>query len=734
MEKQNKIPQTYLENIDMINSATQLIDEKSNILLLNSNPNININSNTIQNNPKTTNSFFFNTNTNSFYRTKNDNSTNLQSPIQKETFNNFKDINKLNKLNYTHKFAWKEIMNNNLIDDDNELDNPLIINILNSKLNENDIQNIPENYLLNLINTLQGVANKAIENKNELQLDNKRLYNDLSDLKNDYNYIIKTNNKMNKTLNQLKKENHEQKKLIRNYHNDNYENNIYNIRIQNNYKQKFSCKYCSNKKFKSKYYLDKHIQRRHPDTYEVSPHLESLEQKKRNLEKKLEDMKKYFDILINASIKKTQYMRLNEKINSLQNLILMSKHQKNLYNNYINNIDNYNNNYEDEKNDEKENDSEEAHEKEKNIKKQIQQLKYEMNHFFNKSKTELYEIIREKHFQSIKNYFEKNQKRRDKKIKTIKVLQSINIDKDNEINNSADEINTDLKESQKIIDIYQSHKKIGKDILRTAKTTESFKNNKNNLFNANNDNKNANEDANANKNANIKEDINNNNIINDINNTNNNNINKENENINNINNIVSRNESHKESDESARDRNVKKIQILSLNSEKSNQSNQLSPLEKFYDDLRERDGNFSKFKKEDYLKEIINKDDNIDDEKKDEIEKIVDKKIKEKLSNVNFGNNEDLVSDIIKLNLQILDQNYIYGDVYCFYSRNISMLMNTKEYINEANNYYYHYNQGKNLKSLVDRSREANINLFETVNYQVQNSSFVSEISLRYNN
>ena len=90
-------------------------------------------------------------------------------------------------------------------------------------------------------------------------------------------------NKMNKTLNQLKKENHEQKKLIRNYHNDNYENNIYNIKIQNNFKQKFCCKYCSNKKFKSKYYLDKHIQRRHPDTYEVSPHLESLEQVKLKL-------------------------------------------------------------------------------------------------------------------------------------------------------------------------------------------------------------------------------------------------------------------------------------------------------------------------------------------------------------------------------------------------------------------------------------------------------------------
>ena len=114
MDIQSKVPQTYLENIDMLNSATQLINEKNNFLLLNSN--ININSNILQKNPKMTNTLFYNmNNTNSFYKTKNDNSTNLQSPTQNELFNNYNNINTLNKLNTTHKFAWKEIMNNNQI-------------------------------------------------------------------------------------------------------------------------------------------------------------------------------------------------------------------------------------------------------------------------------------------------------------------------------------------------------------------------------------------------------------------------------------------------------------------------------------------------------------------------------------------------------------------------------------------------------------------------------------------
>ena len=740
MDIQSKVPHTYLENIDMLNSATQLINEKNNFLLLNSN--ININSNILQNNPKITNTLFYNmNNTNSFYKTKNDNSTNLQSPTQNELFNNYNNINTLNKLNTTHKFAWKEIMNNNYIfNNGNEFDNPLINNILNSNINENEIKNIPENYLINLINTLQGLANKAIENKNNLQVENEKLYNDLNEIKNNYDYIVKNNNKMNKNINELKKENNEQKNIIKNYQNNNYKyNNIYNIKLDNYfYKQKFHCKFCSNKIFKSKYYLEQHIQRRHPNNYENSKNIENLEQKKKHLENRLDQMKIYFEILINASIRKSQYMKLNEKLNGIQNLILMSKNQQrqntNYINNYIDNYSNYNNFNNDNFNEDenvyvKENiNNEDIYQKENNLKNQIKRLKNEMNHFFNKSKTELFEINREKHFQSIKNYFEKNQKRRDKKTKTIKAtkLNYLNNANENELNISADEINTDLKESKTIIaNIYQSQKKKENvHTLRTAKANESNKNIQNNLSNANTNNINNTLNKDDLKNSNI---VFNNKIDSNKNINTKININDEHDNNNNN----SRKESHRESDGSERYKN-KQNEALSFGSEKNSYQDYSSPLEKFYDNFRERDGKFSKFNKRDYLTKIIDNN-NVDEEK---IKNIVEEKINKKLININFENNEDLISDILKLNYQILDQNFIYGDVYCYYSRNISMLMNTKELINEANNYYYNYNKGKNLKSIVDRSREANTNLFETVNYQIEkgvSSSYESEFSLKNN-
>lgn len=771
MDMQTKVPQTYLENINMINSATLLMNGRNTNFLLNSNSNILPN-----NDNRMLNSNFFNSN--SFFKTKNDNSTNMQSPTQNELFvnkrniyNSRQNIPLLNKLNDTQKFAWKEIMNNNILEDENQLENPLTKNILNSKINENEIQNIPENCLVNLINTLQGIATKAIENKNDLEIENKKLYNHLSDMNNNYNNMAKANSKMNQSLTKLKRQNNEQKNLIKNYENSNYlynNNNYKNIQIDNylytkNF-GKFHCKYCTNKIFKSKYYLDKHIKRRHPDNYDIKYNKENIESEQNKLikifEKKLNEMKKYFDLLINASIKKTQYIRLNEKLNGLQNLVLMSKQQENLINNnnyYYNNTYNKNNNYNNDNNNDinikeekysygenninenniiklkaknsntinninNENDEEIIRKKIANLNNQIKTLKNEMYHFFNKSKTELLEINREKHFQAIKNYFEKNhndnisihQTRRNKKIKTIKASNNIifnNIKaKDNdEINQSADEIKKDLEnKEQNNVDVFQSHKKMGKDLLKGVNTFESNKKNNTNR-----------EDKNKNSNKNIID------------------LNVNNLNANNAydNNNTFRKQSQNESEEKSekKDNFFKNgVKISFSGSENHSIQKDSSPLEIFFDKFRDRDGLFSKAQEEDYLKEIINKNDIKLDKK--EIEKIVDEKIEKKLININTTNNEDLVSDIIKLNYQILDQNLIYGDVFCFYSRNISILMDTKKLINEANNYYYHYREAKDIKNIQDR-KEANQNLFETVNYQVikDSPSFESEFSLKNN-
>ena len=467
--------------------------------------------------------------------------------------------------------------------------------------------------------------------------------------------------------------------------------------------------------------------------------------------KKINEMKKYFDLLINASIRKNQYMRLNEKLIGIQNLLIMQKQQDDLYNNIIYNNyyddNNYNGDYDNDndnndennnkqkqsqntdnindntnklksknQNRDNENEIDEANQKIiKNIKNQLKALRNEMNYFFNKSKLELLEINREKHFQAIKNYFEKNQKfslhqnRKNKKNKTIKapihnILNNMTGKEDEEINQSADEIIKDIKNIKNKdsgnIDNPQSQKKL----LKGAHTYDQDKKNKINPYN--NNEKKINFIIN-----NIETDI-------TLQNTN------ENKNTN-----ISKKE--KESESEGKTEKVKKEGISFSNSENRSSSQLDSPLERFYKKFRERDATFSRAIKEDYFREILNNEEKIEQKK---IDKIIDEKIEEKLVNINKNNKEELISDIFKLNYQILDQNYIFGDVFCFYSRNISYLIDTQKFINEANSIYYNINKNQNIKSFYDRRRELNQNLFETVNYQIQDTLNDSDFSLRNNN
>ena len=145
------IPNTFLENTKIVNEATNFFKTNKDISEINT---------------------LYNKNINYFSFNKNDNSN-----FQSNTLNIYKNNFENSKLNKQKKFGWKNIMNlnyNEIAKDENILDNPLIKNILNSDINENEIQNIPENYLVNLIHTLQGLANEAIKNKNDLEIENKK--------------------------------------------------------------------------------------------------------------------------------------------------------------------------------------------------------------------------------------------------------------------------------------------------------------------------------------------------------------------------------------------------------------------------------------------------------------------------------------------------------------------------------------------------------------------------------
>ena len=727
----NKVPQTYLENIDVLNSVSQFINEDNNILL-------NSNSNILSNNNQKVNS---NYNSFSFNKTQNDNSTNIQSMTQKESFlfprinnreiefkinntynrlntsnneNNSIFNNTLDQLNNKKKFAWKEIMeaNNNLnIEDD--LDNPLIQNILNSELKENEIKNIPENHLINLIQTLQGIAINAIENKNDLILENQKLYNDLSQTKIDNENISHNNSKLNQYILYLNKENEEQKKLIKNYENkliidnpnninlnteyDNLEENYYSNK---NGKKKYYCQFCTNKKFKTLQYLEEHIQRRHIKYYYQYYLNKQNKKEKFNYEKynkKLNDLKKYFNSLIYQSIKKAQYVRLNEKINGLQNLILMKKNQnQNYYNYYENNNDdniNYDNNNNDDNNynynkedeyknnnnlqennynndviNEKKNNNKESNQ---NIINTLKKLKNDMKQFYDKNMKEILEINNEKKFQFIKKYFENTSEqssplhhsRRNKKIKTTKFVQkdgNILSQSQKELNQSADEIKKeDIKES-------------------------------------NNVNYNSNED-----NINNQEILKQNNKKNNHSHKNNNNTN---------------NNSEKSSEEDK----FKKEMNFYFSESDSQMTENWKSLSKFYKNFRNRDGYFSRGQKENYLNKIIPNEYNIN---KKEINNKIKEKMNKKLLDLKDSTNEDLITDIIKLYYQLLDKNSIYGNVHIFYSNNMINFMGIKKLIDNVNDIYYQGRQVGEIKPYKDRSIEVNQGplVFEKVNYQIEN-------------
>ena len=180
--KYKNIPQTFIENMDMVNSATQFMNYKKNDDLLN----LKIKQKKFNKYNNNQNALY---NSNSLNKTQNENSTNIQTNNKKESLQKIRNLkynyatDTLNTSNNTKQFAWREIMNNKKsIGNENNLDNPLINNILNSEINEKDIQNIPENYLINLIQTLQCVASKAIQNKNNLISENNKLNNDLSQI------------------------------------------------------------------------------------------------------------------------------------------------------------------------------------------------------------------------------------------------------------------------------------------------------------------------------------------------------------------------------------------------------------------------------------------------------------------------------------------------------------------------------------------------------------------------
>ena len=615
-----KIPNSFLENINIVNTASNFFKTDNNI-----------------------------SDINTFYQTPYNNNF-LYST------NKIPKYNKINieKKNSNKKFIWKELNNinyNDINDNEKVLNNPLIKNILTSKLDEKEIQNIPEIYLVNLINTLQGLANNAIKEKNILEYENKKLYNDLEEIKINNEYLKQNNIKINK-------------KLKKNENNNNIYMNI-NINNKSLYKKRYYCKICTNKKFKTQKYLDEHIKRRHPDyinnTNDINNINDNINKNLKSFEKKLNDMKIHYENLIYKSLRKIQYIKLNEKINNLQDLIEITKNNKiNNINNNQNNINAYIENKEikiEEEYNEKEylllNNSNNNSNSNNNLKKintnntnnSISNNEKSEENNKKISKEELnrkrfeddYMIIKKQiKFNNIKNFFKPTTtsitpQRKKKKTKTLKNISKLFKEEEEKNNNKINDINH-LKKGKK------------KELNKNEKNKENEEDN--------------------------------------------NEINKNDNNIINNENINKKEEDDEEESLKSQNKNPSKFDNeIILNFSDKEESPKKNKLKKFVQEFKERDFILSEQKEENLFEKVYPESYQVDEEK---VNEIIEQKINSKLKKYDFDNkNSDQIrTDLMQLYHEAFDISGNKGDIYFYFSTiqsNLIKLINIKSEIHNAN-------------------------------------------------
>jgi len=685
MYETKSIPNTFLENTKIVNEATNYFKTNKDLSEMNTLYNKNIN--------------YF-----SFNKTDNNN-------FQSNTLNINKNSFETNKLNKQKKFGWKNIMNlnyNEIAKDENILDNPLIKNILNSDINENEIQNIPENYLVNLIHTLQGLANEAIKNKNDLEIENKKLNQDLEEMKTNNEYLNQTNIKMNQKLLNLNK-----------YNTNNYIYNIFNqnnpyININSIYKKKYYCHICTNKKFKSQFYLEEHIKRRHPhyqDKIQIKKNSKDKDKENKEfLQNKLNHINKYFDYLINKFIKKIQYIKINEKLNSLQNIYDMLQlnrdvkitninktnisKEKDIINKSITKINKNKESFNENENNEIEIDDniaidtmedslQKKHEEElKKLSKTKDLLEKRHGNFIYQywlTKKEIQFLTIRKNFaiNPEEEEDQSNYQRRRKKLQTLKIESKLKVKNTMEEKQYNDgtkiEINEENNMKEKLDDKNQE-----KNIL---------KQNKENII-----------DNNDSNNINI-------NIISDgINNK----INKEQKDI-----LYSNTKKEEESVKSTKQKfKLKSEKLITFSDEEieEEEDKEYQTLKKFYNDFRSREFKISSEHK--YHKKTVAPDDYINNNQ-EKINDALDEKINKKMKKINFEGktNKEMKADMMQIYYATIDTNYLYGDRYLYTYMNIGNFVNIKDIISDAYNTNFY----------------AEDSFFEKVKYNIQNNPENSE-------
>lgn len=228
--------------------------------------------------------------------------------------------------NNSQRFKWKELMK--VAPYDIESAQPYISNILFGKLDEEEVQIVPENYITHLVRVLQTIAVNAINEKNSLEEQNKQLNNKVNELLNEVN---EKNNHI-ELIDSLQRQNKEMKKLIKSYNTtfSNFDKNDHGNLIDSDednlipkprIKQRYYCQYCSGKKFSSVEYLEDHMRRRHLiDNYKVQEGDIKIKKVKKttDIDSKINEMKSEMQNLLISTQMSNNYQTINDKISQLQ--------------------------------------------------------------------------------------------------------------------------------------------------------------------------------------------------------------------------------------------------------------------------------------------------------------------------------------------------------------------------------------------------------------------------------
>ena len=712
MSNSTKVPQTFLENVNSLSYTNRFPNNRESNLISNSN---------FQSGDQF---IFTSTKGNSFYQPLKNNNRVLENSGYPPNFklnNNPENDYNINKFNSSRKFAWREIMKSQNIYNNNPNDaynNPLMQNILMSDLKEEDIQNLPENYIINLIHTLQGVANHAIQNENSLIEENKRLNGELLNKNDNYNNI----NGVNESLYMLQNQNREQKKIIQNYENkfknliDDDEDliSVGNKANEENYqyqhikrKERFYCQFCANKKFKTEQYLEDHMRRRHLNYYQR--YLNDKKKKKNNdnfkqYDKKLEDMKKSFEQILLQSKSKNDLNRINDKVNNLENLIAISNNasQFNIRPSFPINNSNISNNI-------------------SNNKKQIDEiLRYKSEKFINNTSIEdNYEYELEKTKESILKDCENNFLEKENKIKNLNEMldkyynqvrtEISDIKQKKCYDRSFEEIKKEFENSNQKPGEKYIHPTRRGEKLKTTKPTPITKKTHALEMNQSADEiiigkaENINSEETKFYNNNNKESLNYANEVNKEDKELKNNLNNVQQNNNNIDN------QHQKDDQ---------LRFSKSESEK-NQTPEEKSLEEFCKKFRLRDGEYYKCKEENYL-EIITPKDYIPNQQK--INEIINEKIDKKLLQEKRNTKADLMDTVMKLYWKIGEKCDIYGGKYPYYSGNITRLLYIKQIIDDVNSFDYDNVKFTDNKIPYLERKATNKKLFENIPYDIKDS------------